>query len=140
MIRRGCLAVETLLLAACGGGSGRSGAPTPVAPSPLDTELTTLAKSDMALTGDPATPRGAAQVPPDTDELVKLGQLLFCSQTLGAGYDVSCGTCHHPDFGASDGLSISVGVVPQNAHIVGPGRTVDALRDRDAQTDGGPKG
>jgi cytochrome c peroxidase len=78
------------------------------------------------------------QIRPADDPLVKLGQLLFFSQALAGGYDVSCGTCHHSDFGGSDGLSISVGVVPKNAAIVGPGREVDADRDLDPSADGGP--
>ncbi len=90
------------------------------------------------MTGDPATPRGASQVVPDADPLVKLGQLLFFSQTLSAGYDVSCGTCHHTDFGGSDGLSLSVGPIPKNAATVGPGREIDPERDLDPSADGGP--
>ena len=127
-------------LAACGGGGGDSRVAAPAIPEPsaLDDEVLSLAKTVLSLTGDPASARGAAQVVPDDDALVKLGELLFFSQTLAAGYDVSCGTCHHPDFAGSDGLSISVGVVPVNAAIVGPGREVDAARDLDPAADGGP--
>lgn len=92
----------------------------------------------LGLSGDPATPRGARQVIPDSDPLVKLGQLLFFSQTIGAGYDVSCGTCHHPDFGGSDGLSLPVGAIPENPATVGPGRKIDPDRDLDPSADGGP--
>jgi cytochrome c peroxidase len=128
-------------LAACGGGGSAdppAAAPATAQPSALDEEVLDLAKTSLGLTGDPASPRGAARVVPDDDPLVKLGELLFFSQTLAAGYDVSCGTCHHPDLGGSDGLSIPVGVVPVNAATVGPGREVDAARDLDPSADGGP--
>jgi enediyne biosynthesis protein E4 len=130
-----------IALAACGGGGGGdSPAPPPEVevPSALDNEVSSAAKTALGLTGDPAAARGAHQRLPDGDPLLKLGQLLFFSQTLAAGYDVSCGTCHHPDFAGSDGLSIGVGVVPVNAAIVGPGREIDPARDLDPAADGGP--
>lgn len=128
------------ILAGCGGG-GAADTPAPVAPAQpasADTQLRTLAKSSLGMVGDPASRRAARQVVPSTDPMVKLGQLLFFSQTLAGGYDVSCGTCHHTDFGGSDGLSISVGVVPRNSALVGPGRQIDPARDRDPSADGGP--
>jgi len=133
-----------LTLTACGGGGsgGGASAPQPAPPSApqltaLDSETLSVA-SAAGLTGDPAAARGAVRRRPDDDALVKLGELLFFSQTLAAGYDVSCGTCHHPDFGGSDGLSIGVGVVPINAAVVGPGREIDVARDLDPAGDGGP--
>lgn len=39
-----------------------------------------------------------------------LGRLLFFDPILGGERDVSCATCHHPDFGWADGLARSVGV------------------------------
>jgi cytochrome c peroxidase len=127
--------VVACLLGGCGGGGGGSGDPAPAA---LDTKLRALAVTTLALTGDPAAPRGVAPIRPDDDPLVKLGQLLFYSQTLSSGYDVSCGTCHHTDFGGSDGLSLSVGVVPKNPATIGPGREIDQVRDLDPGADGGP--
>ena len=127
-----------LTLTAChGGGAPSSNGPTIREPSALDDEVFAVARA-LSLTGDPASSHGAARVPPDDDPLVKLGELLFFSQTLAAGYDVSCGTCHHPELGGGDALSISVGVVPVNAATVGPGRKVDAARDLDPAADGGP--
>lgn len=133
-------AVLPLLVAltACGGGNAPAPAPVLEGPSALDNELLSIVRATPGLTGDPAVVRGARQRLPDDDPLVKLGQLLFFSQTLAGGYDTSCGTCHHPDFAGTDGLSISVGVVPVNAAIVGPGREIDASRDRDPAADGGP--
>ncbi|MCB1837136.1 MAG: cytochrome C peroxidase, partial [Alcanivoracaceae bacterium] len=82
----------------------------------LDIELYDLASS-RGLTGDPATPRGFQQVRPDQDPLVHLGQLLFFSQSLAGGFDVACGTCHLPEFGGTDGLSIGVGAVPEDRSV-----------------------
>ncbi len=139
----GAIALGVLLITGCGGSGGGPDTYTPPGPGgpsnpDLDLRLVTLAVDQLGLTGDPATPRGMTQTIPDDDPLVKLGQLLFFSQTLAAGYDISCGTCHHTDFGGSDGLSISVGVVPRNAAAVGPGREVDPQRDPDPRADGGP--
>ncbi len=51
--------------------------------------------------------------PPDnpvTTAKVALGRLLFWDPILSGGKDVACATCHHPDFGYSDGLRLSIGV------------------------------
>lgn len=51
--------------------------------------------------------------PPDnpiTPAKVALGRLLFWDPILSGSKDVACATCHHPDFGYSDGLGLSVGV------------------------------
>ncbi|MCI0398168.1 MAG: right-handed parallel beta-helix repeat-containing protein [Chloroflexi bacterium] len=46
---------------------------------------------------------------PTTDEKVELGRLLFFDPVLSAGNDITCATCHHPDYGFSDGLPQAVG-------------------------------
>ncbi|WP_298260518.1 cytochrome c peroxidase [uncultured Litoreibacter sp.] len=38
-----------------------------------------------------------------------LGQLLFYDKILSGNKNISCGTCHHPKFGSSDGLSLGIG-------------------------------
>jgi cytochrome c peroxidase len=38
-----------------------------------------------------------------------LGQLLFYDKILSGNRNIACSTCHHPDFGTSDGLSLGVG-------------------------------
>ncbi len=140
-----CLAALGLLatIAGCGGGGGGGSDTAPTAPgipmrSSLDDDVRDVAVTTLRLTGDPATTRGAERTVPDDDPLVKLGQLLFFTQTLSAGYDVSCGSCHHPDFAGSDGLSLAVGVASVNSATVGPGREVDPARDLDPLADGGP--
>lgn len=40
---------------------------------------------------------------------VELGQLLFYDPILSGNRGVSCATCHHPDFGTGDGVSLAIG-------------------------------
>jgi cytochrome c peroxidase len=56
---------------------------------------------------------------PITDEKVHLGKLLFWDPIIGGEDDVACATCHHPDFGYSDGISTPIGV---NGVGLGPER------------------
>ena len=51
-----------------------------------------------------------------------LGQLLFYDPILSGNKTVACATCHHPDFGTSDGVSLSVG---DGGTGLGPARRVD---------------
>lgn len=46
---------------------------------------------------------------PSTPERVALGRLLFWDPVLSGQKDVACATCHHPAFGYSDGLDLSIG-------------------------------
>ena len=46
---------------------------------------------------------------PTTPERVSLGRLLFWDPILSGQNDVACATCHHPAFGYSDGLDLSIG-------------------------------
>ena len=55
-------------------------------------------------------------------ERVKLGQLLFYDPILSGNRKVSCATCHHPRFGTSDGVSLSLG---DGANGLGPDRSAD---------------
>ena len=47
---------------------------------------------------------------PTTKEKVALGKLLFFDPILSGKKDVACATCHHPEFGFSESLEISIGV------------------------------
>ena len=38
-----------------------------------------------------------------------LGRFLFYDKVLSGNNNISCGTCHHHDFGGSDGLSLGIG-------------------------------
>lgn len=50
---------------------------------------------------------------PITDEKAELGMLLFADPRLSVTNDVSCLTCHSPNFGYSDGLAKSIGIHDQ---------------------------
>lgn len=57
-------------------------------------------------------------LPPVTDPVdnisnsdkVLLGKMLFWDPILSGEKDVACASCHHPKFGYSDGLDVSIGV------------------------------
>lgn len=65
-----------------------------------------------------ALPAGASELPQavtDADyapvrfEEAELGQLLFYDPILSGNRNISCATCHHPDFATADGMSLSMG-------------------------------
>lgn len=47
---------------------------------------------------------------PYSEEKAELGRLLFYDPVLSGEKDVSCATCHHPDFGYAESLELSIGV------------------------------
>jgi cytochrome c peroxidase len=51
-----------------------------------------------------------------------LGQLLFYDPILSGNREVACATCHHPEFGTGDGLSLSLG---DGGIGLGPERRLD---------------
>ncbi len=76
-----------------------------------------------------AAPLQAAELPkPDAvfatpdQASVELGWLLFYDPVLSGNQSVACATCHHPKFGTSDGVSLSLG---DGATGLGPERVVD---------------
>lgn len=54
---------------------------------------------------------------------VQLGWQLFYDPVLSGNQNTSCATCHHPRFGTSDGMSLSIG---EGGIGLGPDRIVDA--------------
>ena len=73
---------------------------------------------------------------PTTPERVALGRLLFWDPILSGQKDVACATCHHPAFGYSDGLDLSIGangVGLGAARAFGPGHP-SRLVKRNSQT------
>lgn len=52
----------------------------------------------------------------------ELGRLLFWDPILSGNRNISCGTCHHPKFGTSDGLSLGLG---EGGKGLGPDRLPD---------------
>ena len=59
--------------------------------------------------------------PVDPQEAL-LGQLLFYDPILSGNKTVACATCHHPNFGTSDGVSLSIG---DGGTGLGPARSID---------------
>lgn len=56
---------------------------------------------------------------PTTPEKVALGRLLFWDPILSGSEDIACATCHHPDFGYTDGRDLPIGT---GGHGLGPKR------------------
>lgn len=65
-------------------------------------------------------PENAPADNPGTPEKVALGRMLFFDPILSEGNDVSCASCHHPDFGFADGLQTAAGL---GATSFGPQRS-----------------
>lgn len=53
---------------------------------------------------------------------VRLGQMLFWDAELSGNRNISCGTCHHPEFATADGVSLSLG---EGGRGLGPDRVAD---------------
>lgn len=47
---------------------------------------------------------------PTTKEKIELGRLLFYDPILSGNKDVSCASCHHPEFGYAESLELPIGV------------------------------
>jgi cytochrome c peroxidase len=90
---------STLGFASCEGGSSSSSAP----PSELEVEAL---RHELFAAG--VTP--IAEPPQVSDELFELGRMLFFDPILSGNQDVSCATCHLPQFGTSDGRNLAAGV------------------------------
>lgn len=56
-----------------------------------------------------------------------LGQLLFYDKILSGNRNIACSTCHHPDLGTGDGLSLGIG---EGGSGLGPDRTPGRGDDR----------
>lgn len=52
---------------------------------------------------------GPADFPRFDEAKARLGQLLFYDPVLSGNRNIACGTCHSPDFGTGDGLSLGIG-------------------------------
>lgn len=88
--------------------------------SDFDTSLrATIARADVE-------PLDTGEVLPMSDPKVKLGQALFFDRALSGNEDIACATCHHPQFGTSDGLSLPVGVGGEG---LGPARQLGEERE-----------
>ncbi len=68
-------------------------------------------------------PKPDAVFPAQNEAEVRLGWQLFYDPILSGNRSVSCATCHHPDLGTSDGLSLGLG---DGATGLGTNRVIDA--------------
>ena len=75
--------------------------------------LSQCAKTDVTAVADfkalPLTVTAPADNPQSTQKIA-LGKQLFWDPVLSGKNDVACASCHHPSFGFSDGLDLSIGV------------------------------
>jgi cytochrome c peroxidase len=73
--------------------------------------VTALAPSAQAPSPFSALPR-QARAPsdnPTTPEGIALGRLLFWDPILSGAQDIACATCHHPNYGYTDGRDLPIG-------------------------------
>ncbi len=75
-----------------------------------------------ALAFDLPAPVTDADYAPVNSAETQLGQLLFWDPVLSGNRNISCGTCHHPRFGTSDGFSLGMG---EGGIGLGPARVAD---------------
>jgi cytochrome c peroxidase len=113
-----------LPLAGCGGGAADASVeapapdpapdPTPVPPPPPapPPPAPTVDAALEARLRDLAADEGAGLMlapPVQPAALVALGRALFFDKILSGNRDISCATCHDPDAGTGDALSLSIG-------------------------------
>lgn len=103
---------------------------TPVNPA----EVRTLAV-DLGLDGNPVD---GHVIPAANDPKFILGRAIFFSSKMSGSGDISCASCHMPQLGTADGLSLAVGVDAVFPDIAGPGRVQSLVNSLDPRTDGGP--
>ena len=69
----------------------------------------TIAPACFLVVAAAAVLTGASTSPPPGNPEEELGRLLFWDPVLSGPMDVSCATCHHPDFAYADGRALSLG-------------------------------
>lgn len=84
--------------------------------------LAVIFVAGAAAAGDLPAPVTDADYRPVRPQEARLGQLLYWDPILSGNRNISCGTCHHPRFGTSDGLSLGMG---EGGRGVGPEREAD---------------
>ncbi|HEX9705329.1 MAG TPA: cytochrome c peroxidase [Gemmatimonadales bacterium] len=95
------IAVTCFGLLALGVGCGDVTRPDPTPPLSLDADLRRNLQQWGIVPIGPMLPENAA--------LVDLGRALVFDKILSGNRDISCGTCHLPSSGMTDGLSLAIG-------------------------------
>ncbi len=70
-------------------------------------------------------PRSKIAIPDINTPLSQLGKKLFFSTSLSGNGDVACVSCHHPQLGGGDDLSLPIGIDAVMPTLLGPGRKLD---------------
>lgn len=86
-----------------------------------------LAFAGPLLADDLPRPLGADDFIAVDPAQAKLGQFLFYDPILSGNRNIACSTCHHPDLGTGDGLSLGIG---EGGVGLGPDRTAGTGDDR----------
>ena len=60
-----------------------------------------------------------ANLPDIQTPIAQLGKKLFFSQSLSGDLNVACASCHYPELGGADALSVSIGVNAEDAAVLG---------------------
>lgn len=82
-------------------------------------EVASIDEQIAALGLEPLPPVSHPLTNPSSSAKIALGRMLFWDPIISGHGDVACATCHHPDFGYSDGLDLPIGV---NGTGLGPNR------------------
>lgn len=90
----------------------------------------------LGMDGDPLDGRVLPDI--NTSPIAQLGRELFFDTQLSGDNDVACVSCHHPQLGGADALSLPVGVGAIDPTIIGPGRRHNGNYLVDPEADGGP--
>jgi cytochrome c peroxidase len=80
-----------------------------------------------ALAAELPAPLTADGFHPFDPKRAAIGQLLFYDPILSGNRNIACATCHHPEHGTSDGLSLGIG---EGGAGLGPLRSAGAGPDR----------
>lgn len=115
--------VIALALVGCGGDSSSDDPlflPDNAALTGDELDAAVRARIDaLGLTG---TPEAGRTLPDIGDPLPQLGMRLFFSKSLGGDFDSACASCHHPELGGADALSLPVGTNAVDPDRLGIGR------------------
>lgn len=65
-------------------------------------------------------------LPSIKDPKTQLGKRLFFSKALSGNLDTACASCHHPQLGGGDNLSLPIGVNAHQPDLLGQGRFLKA--------------
>ncbi len=81
---------------------------------------------EAELLGDPrvlsVAPCETRDLPQIDQAMAQLGKDLFFSKSLSGDFDVACASCHHPELGGADAMSLPIGTGALDPSRLGPTR------------------